>query len=356
MARYRWLVPFIIIFIGLFLLYSSTLTGSKSPLMNPRLGEHIRLGALNSEQFPPQYTTPSPIQFPSIALSFLLVPPLPLIHLWLLAQVYRHAYQPGERFKPYILAGIITIPITLLELVGIFIWIWIVHEHLFPTTAKLAPAVGMLWLIIEILSVLCGVIGAVYISRKRGFSGQFQRSMVRSTIEVSLLATLGIAGGVAAWYLIIAGIFGFIIYRFVLERHLTHHKALLTGTLLDRLVLDQMSVTSCAILIAFFAIAYLSSGFRVLGSSDVGTIFFALFSLLIVAGAGGGVSSWWPLKAYGRVSAFYGKKKTIAEDDQSLYQNPSWLHTMTVYTGLWVFLTGVAWYFMTTLLTMSYPL
>lgn len=348
MRRYYWLIPMVLIFGALvvILLLSST-NGMYIPGYPPRsfpllFSPKFHLSLYNLGGYP-DYRIP-PEKTLIAVLKLLLIPPLPLIHLWLLAQVYRHAYQPGERFKPYKLAGFITIPITAIETIGIEIWIWI-NNHT-PKSAFQARdgELFVLWVIISIITISWAVGGAIYICRERGFSPEFQRSMIRSTIEVSLIVPFGMVGGVLFWLVAMPTILGFIVYRFATEQHLAHHNTRLPAPIMDQLILDQVAVTFPIVLIfAVSGFGTLSFLFiRIFNGNEI--TLGGLITLLLAAGIGGCIAGWWPVRSIGRFSSVYHKKKS--DNDQDLFPHPGWIFTMIGYTGLWLILSVGAWYAM----------
>lgn len=331
MRRYLCLIPAMLF---LFFLLFPTLTIDPGAILKPFIPRLVeRLPPYNSGLFSsvPGWHIP-PGNYLRLILFFLLVPSPPLIYLGLLAQVYRYAYQLGERLLPWQLAGKVVLPIVLIQATGIYFWIRIADFGLSPIPVETQnKLVIVLWLVVTLSSTLLAVSGAIHISRQRGFSEQFQRKIVRASIEVSLIVALGIAGGMGFWWLITAGIIGFAVYRFGLSRYLSHHDAIVELDTLDLLALDQ--VTAAAI--GFDLLLICATIFRWYSEDNIVRLSLVwIFATIAVV--------LWQ-RTNRRMLLDHAKKKNTREPGKELMR----YFMLAIYTAVWIILTGLTWHFIT---------
>lgn len=337
MSRYFWLIPFLLLFLAYIVIF--TLMPMGDVLYAPGVADSSQIHISYAWQLTP--STRSIMESSQVwasILYFLLIPPIPLIHLWLLAQVYRHAYQPGERYKPYLLAGVVVAAITITEIFSIFFYLWLLTQNVFSDWGEQRSFVPLLWILICALNTLFGVLGAIYISRKRGFSARFRSGIIHSAIEVSFIPAIGILGGLVAWVAIIPGLIGFFVYRLGIERRLNHYGEPIAQTALDKLALDQMSISGFAGIVAALIAIIPSLGLTIFFRTQFGPLI-----LLCGVGAGAVVSSWWTHRYVRHISENHKKKR-----DTIFTNNEPWFISMILYTGLWVALTFVAGYVLLT--------
>jgi hypothetical protein len=188
--------------------------------------------AIRPAQPPPIYKT-----LVTIFLAFC-IPPLPFIHTWLLAQVYRYAFQPGERRGWYNLSMTITAVISVCAAASIAIWL----ADLRVTFIRI---VGVM----TALCVVLGAGGAVWIARKRQFSNRFTLLLALAAGLVSLVVPFGVVGVYTTWPIVLTGVIGYLIIRRNNERRLERDYAMLTNWQIDSLSLGGMALVAASFIV-----------------------------------------------------------------------------------------------------------
>lgn len=286
----------------------------ENPGATPRAWKFSHKGIDAIQPLPLTITDPQSIL--SIIALGLFIPLLSGLHLWLLAQVYRYAFQPGERFAPYKLAGIVTGIITLLAAFAIYIWLTDANTDYYPI-------VGIMTLICVVISTGTGI----WISRKYGFSNLFVRRMASASALVSVLIPAGIAAIWGLWPFLISGVVAFGLYRRAVERRVEAQGLTATRWELDRMgrrlvVITAMSVTPIAGLFVLIliiseipAMAFLIPVLALLSSLPVGTVLYNSMRR--------------------RSFQFLGKKKNDGPLAEPLFEGRAWRRTLLKYTAAW---------------------
>jgi hypothetical protein len=201
--------------------YAYSYTSSVNDLMNSIRPDH----------------SPSPLAILiTIGLAFA-IPPLPLIHSWLLAQVYRYAYQPGERRAWNGLARWITAIISICAFMVIALWYGEPRITFFR-----------IWWVMALLCFVLGVGAALWIARARQFSRRFTMLLALASGLVSLLIPAGVLGVWVAWPVILTGVLGYVVSRYFNENRLEDEYATLTNWQIDSITLGGMTFTGLLLL------------------------------------------------------------------------------------------------------------
>ncbi len=244
----------------------------------------------------------------------LLVPPLSCLHIWLLAQVYRYAFQDGEGREAYKLAGIVTGSITVLAAIAIYIWLTDANTDYYP--------------IVSIMTVICMALGAgagVWISRKRNFSALFQRRMAIAAVMVSLLVPAGVASIWFLWPVILAAVFAFGIFRRAVDRNLDRQNAAATRWAVDRAGME---------IAAFVVFVSLPLGWMFFASSGF-VIVFPLFLLAV------GIALLGMYKfSSRRLGRMVIKKKNSDVLESGLFRGRAWVTSLFIHSVSWGIAAG----------------
>ena len=164
--------------------------------------EELRLGLL---------TIHSPLNLLLITALGLLVPPLPFIHAWLLAQVWRYAVPGHEMTEALRPAWRISLQLTLIAAVAVMLWLTSINTRFYAIVGGMA-----------VLVVVVGLINAYQIAQQANRGLGFTVRLLVGTALVSLIVPAGVATSHLGfgWPVILSLLTGFIIYRRVLEKEL----------------------------------------------------------------------------------------------------------------------------------------
>lgn len=283
-----------------------------NPGVAPRSWKLSHNGIDTIRSLPLTITNPSAIL--GVILLGLLVPPLSCLHIWVLAQVYRYAFQDGESREAYKLAGIVTGSITGLAAIAIYIWLTDGNTDYYP--------------IVSIMTLVCVTLGAgagVWISRKRNFSALFQRRMAIAVVMVSALVPAGVASIWFLWPVILAAVFAFGIFRRAVDRNLDRQNAAATRWGVDRAALEIAAFVvfvSIPLVWMFFA----SSGF---------VIALPLFLLAV------GVALLGMYKfSSRRLGRMVIKKKNSDVLESGLFRGRAWVTSLFIHSVSWGIAAG----------------
>lgn len=212
----------------------------------------------------------SPLYLMFALACLLIIPPLPYLNGWLLMQVFRYAFQPGEdrelRRYTWLVTGIATL------------------GYLFPLTLALTRedvnfkvAVAGLGLI----NVIAGVAGAVWISRQRDFSDRFTRRMALASGLLSLAVPIGLGLGPFSWIGVMLVWCAFVGCRAALTQFLEREGTDGAQWGLDRMALEIPALflfVAVPLGIGFSALLFfLMARFRV---DSILIVFYPIFGLL----------------------------------------------------------------------------
>ncbi len=176
-------------------------------------------------------TLTDPILIVTIIALGLLIPPLTILHAWLIGQAYRYAFPIGEPEGAFNLALKVSGAITVCAAVAIFIW-------LTQEVIDFYLIVGVMTAITLLLSA--GTI-AVFVHRQ-GFTSGFILRIELATGLLSLIVPIGVTSTLyeVGWPIILTLIIGFICYRQGLSTHLENQSARTTLWQTDRLALELL--------------------------------------------------------------------------------------------------------------------
>lgn len=218
-----WLIWFVVLFIGAGLVKNYP-NQSMAPSTTPgNIEETMNL-------IRPSQPPPLPNTLLVILVTFM-IPPLPLIHQWLLAQVYRYAFQPGEYMGWNRLSSAVTVIIS--ACAGVAIAFWLANRNI-TFIGIVAP--------MTLLCLICGVAGAVWIARKREFSQQFTVRLSIAAGLVSLIVPFGVVGVYITWPIVLAGVMAYIHFRREVELRIEQSYEGLTRWQVDSLVLGLVGI------------------------------------------------------------------------------------------------------------------
>jgi hypothetical protein len=263
----------------------------------------------------------SPISTLATILLALLIPPLPLIHSWLLAQVYRYAFQPGEKQAWHRLSRMITGAISVCAAVAIALW----YTDLRVTFIRIV-------MVMTLICVVLGIGGAVWIARERQFSRRFTLLIALAAGLVSLIIPAGVVGVQSTWPVVFTGIVGYWYIRHENEQYLERNYAALTNWQIDSIALGGMAAALMC-LIGFGAGILL-----VVRIQDALPLFFIGITSIVIFSAGMGRVMRFHL------SGFAGKKKNSngAYDTGSFFWH--WLTIALIWGFLSVFVAVVVFF------------
>jgi hypothetical protein len=246
----------------------------------------------------------------------LLVPPLSGLHVWLLAQVYRYAFQDGEKNAPYKLAGGVTAIITGLAAIAIYVWLTDANTDYYPIVA-----------VMTLICMALGVGAGVWVSRTRGFSALFTRRMAIGAALVSVIVPAGVASIWFLWPAIIAFVFGWGIFRRALERRLDRYNAAATRWGVDRTVLGMLALLMGVVITA----GVIALGF----GRYFGIFIYILFPTITVLMF---VFLLWQSRR--QVEKMIVKKKNGDALESSLFRSREWYISVFGHSVAWVFTAG----------------
>jgi hypothetical protein len=189
----------------------------------------------------------TPLPLPNMLLAILtalLFPPLPLIHAWLLAQVYRYAYQPGESSLWERFANRVTGIVVLFTMLALILWF---SNHQLTFTGIVFPMM--------LFCMAIGAGGAVWIARKRNFSPRFTMRLAIAAGLVSLIAPFGVLGVYITWPVVLTGIMAYILFRGEIEAQIERNYQGVTRWQVDSLALVAMGALALVLGIIGTAIA-----------------------------------------------------------------------------------------------------
>jgi len=172
----------------------------------------------------------------TIALAFL-IPPLPLIHQYLLGQVYRYAFQLGEQQDWNRLSWMITGAISSCAAVAIALW----YNITGVTFSRIV-------LVMTLICVALGAGGAIWIGRKRLFSRRFIFLLALAAGLVSLVVPFGVVGVWMTWPVVLTGVICYSFLRNRNEEMIERGYAAATNWQVDSLTLGGMAVVALCLL------------------------------------------------------------------------------------------------------------
>ncbi len=193
----------------------------------------------------------------------LLIPPLPLLHAYLLSRVWLYAV-PGRR--AWRAALLVTLLLTLLAALAVVVWLTDARTEYYPVVA-----------VMSLICVLAGVAASLSLA-----PSQQAWWLAKRAALVSLIVPIGVASIWWGWLLIVPAVACFAIYRYAFSRELSASESLTPGTL------DRLALTSLGLLLSgVFVVGLLLFGFGNLGSwRDVGLflvwLIFAWFSIRVL--------------------------------------------------------------------------
>jgi hypothetical protein len=264
-----------------------------------------------------------PASILSVTGAALIIPPLAFLHFFVLAQVYRYAYQPGEHLQAYKFSGRITAGLTGLAALAVIFWLTNDQIDYYP--------------IVGTMTLICagaGVGGAVYISRKRLFTTRFTQFAAVGAALVSLIVPLGVAAVWFLWPLIIGLICAFIAYRRLLEQYLERNDVIASQWGKDRLVLEIMAIMTFVLLPLLTMTFFSLSGFAL--AVIPGFFVVAILSLGIA-------TSYlrWRSKGFSFKHKVSDSYTGIPQKSPELFRGMAWLREVGSYTVSWLVVAGV---------------
>ncbi len=160
---------------------------------------------------PRPLTIHSPLHLLLITALGLLVPPLPFIHAWLLAQVWRYAvpgHEMAEALRP---AWRISLQLTVIAVVAVMLWLTNINTRFYAIVGGMA-----------VLVVVVGLINAYQIAQQANRGLGFTVRLLVGTALVSLIVPAGVATSHLGfgWPVILSLLTGFIIYRRTLDQEM----------------------------------------------------------------------------------------------------------------------------------------
>jgi hypothetical protein len=203
------------------------LVGPYPPNSGERAWTHIDSGIGSAMPF--AITVTNPMLVSAITLLALLVPPLPLLHAWLLAQVWRYCYAEFEEEHAWQHGWRVTIAITGVAAVAIVGWLMV---PLYDFTAL----VGGMTLFTAAVSAGYGW----WLAQHREMSPRMVRQLTIASLLVALIVPLGVATTRIGfgWFILLTILVGFICCRRMVAERLEQAKIATTRWLYDRLALE----------------------------------------------------------------------------------------------------------------------
>jgi len=203
-------------------------------------------------------------------------------------QVYRYAFQPGEKREWNNLSWVITPPIFICAVAIFALW----YNNRAISYVHIVSVMGLVF-------VVLGVGGAVWIGRKRAFSRRFIFLLALAAGLVSLIVPIGAVGLILTWPFVIVGVVGYLYIRYENEHVLGQDYAALTRWQIDSITLAAMATLPLCFLIVLW-IACTASPIV----SDWLSLIFAFPTLLVL------LFSWIMSEGIRfHLRSFSGKKK-----------------------------------------------
>jgi len=219
-------------------------------------------------------TLTNPLNILLVVIVALLVPPLPLIHAYLLSRVYRYLFQPGEEAHAHRLARQVALVVTVAAALSVAFW-------LVTETVDYYPVVALM----GVFSVLLSAGIAVMTARKRHFTNKFTRRIGLASAFAGALVPLGVAAIWFLWPFIITGVFGYAILHRRIGYYMERRQHILTNWGLDRLTLEVMALFG----LMFIPLGAILFGTNFLGFRNISWPFLLVGALGIIAVAAGAV-------------------------------------------------------------------
>lgn len=183
------------------------------------------LSAVGIQQLDPiPLTITDPPTLAGIIALGLLVPPLALLHAYLLTRVWLYALPNGKAWRA---ALAVTGIITLLAAVAILIWLTDARTDYYPIVA-----------IMTAVTIILSVGAALLVVPPPD-----ARRIAWRTGTVALIVPAGVASIWWGWLIIVPLLVGYSVYRWAYARELRKQQIVLTTGLLDRMVLISLAAT-----------------------------------------------------------------------------------------------------------------
>lgn len=254
----------------------------------------------------------------------LLVPPLVLLHSWMLYCVWIYVLpRPVARRR----ALQLSLGLSLIAAVACYIWLTDVRTDFFPV-------VGVVTLIV----VLAGVTLAYLMTEGEQLESKTRRWLLIMTALVSLLVPIGVAGIFTSWWAVFIILFGFSAYRWAYFRHLGREIKRDAEGREHRWHIDRLALETMTIAIVFGMVIF---GVMTFGMNSVVRVPFgfrdtAMWGIFLV----GLAAAWWVTQAYvnGRASNFIEARRGDAE---RLLREKPLLRDVRIATVVGVILAGV---------------
>ncbi|MBZ0282640.1 MAG: hypothetical protein K8L97_18005 [Anaerolineae bacterium] len=254
----------------------------------------------------------------------LLVPPVVLLHSWMLYCVWIYFLpRPFARRR----ALQLSLGLSAAAAVACYIWLTDIRTDFFPV-------VGVVTLIV----VLAGLTATYLMTEGQLLSAKTRRWLLIMTLLVSLLVPAGVVGVFTSWWAVFIIVFGFGAYRWAYFRHLGREiKPDAEGREhrwhIDRLALETMTIAIVFGVVIFWVMTFgMNSVVRVTyGFRDMAMLGIFLVGLAV---------AWWVTRFYvmGRASTFIAVRRGDAE--RLLRQKPL-LRDVRIATVIGVVLAGV---------------
>ncbi|MHB8625933.1 MAG: hypothetical protein ACYDBJ_01970 [Aggregatilineales bacterium] len=292
-----------------------------------------------------------PFSIMAIILVVLAIPPLPLIHGWLLAQAWRYMFPLDEQVAALRLAWRVSAGLTIVAALALAFW-------LFDADADFLAVVGT----VTAITVVTGIAVGVRTARRRQFTDGFVWKMGIVTALLSLIVPVSVVAtrlsgsantgiGDLAWLICFLLIFGFIRYRRMLNKYLDRLDARATLWQVDRLALEILVL----FLVMLLPLGAVTAGIAVLLRTTYPLICFGipylcLFSVFGVPALGASVLSIYTRRR-GRGFVIKKKASPLELHDTPLFAGNSWFRMLFWQTVIWlsstIIVSGLlvfAWY------------
>ncbi len=219
-------------------------------------------------------TLTSPLNILLVVIVALLVPPLPLIHAYLLSRVYRYLFQPGEEALAHRLARQVALVVTVAAALAVALWLVTESVDYYPVVALMG-----------VFSVLLSAGAAIFTARTRHFTNKFTRRIGLAAGFAGAVVPLGVAAIWFLWPFIITGVFGYAILHRRIGYYMEQRQHILTNWGLDRLTLEVMALFG----LMFIPLGAILFGTNFLGFRYLSWPFLLVGALGIIAVAAGAV-------------------------------------------------------------------
>ncbi len=188
----------------------------------------------------------NPVTITTVIVFILLIPPLPILHAWLIGQAYRYIYPIDEADKALQLALKVSCVLTLPSAIAIFFWL--TNENVD------AP---LILIVMSALVVALSVGTAVTLARRRDFSDWFTLRLAVGTGLLSLIVPFGSSFLFQhnEWLIILSLIIGFAFYRGAMSTYLNNQSARITLWQTDQMSIELL-VIFLIILLPLCRLAY----------------------------------------------------------------------------------------------------